>query len=58
MAYDNNPQHLAVVTEIEVGKPPRIIHGSAKSRAVVEHYLTDDWRGKVVYAWRFPFSTR
>ena len=56
ISYDNNPQHLAVITEIEVGAPPLIIHGSAKERKVVEHYLSDDWRGRVVQVWRFPFE--
>lgn len=56
MKYDRNPQHLAVVTRIEQGRPPKIIHASAASRKTVEHYLTDDWRAILVHAWRFPFS--
>lgn len=56
ISYDNNPQHLAVITQIEVGEPPLIIHGSAKERKVVEHYLSPDLRAKVVQVWRFPFE--
>lgn len=56
MKYERNPQHLAVVTQIEQGRPPKIIHGSASYRKTVEHYLTEDWRAILVHAWRFPFS--
>lgn len=56
MAYDNNPQHLAIITTIEEGRPPMIIHGSAKERKTVEHYLSSDWHDKIVQVWRFPFS--
>lgn len=56
VSYDNNPQHLAIITETEVGEPPIIIHGSAKDHRVVEHYLPDNLRGRVSQVWRFPFS--
>ena len=56
MRYDSNPQHLAIITEIKEGAPPRIIHAAATARAVVEHYLTDDWRGRVAHVFRFPFA--
>lgn len=55
MQYDGNPQHLAVVTDITPDGHISIIHAAALARKVVEHLLTDDWRDKVVYVYRFPF---
>jgi len=47
---DNNPQHLAIVSDMsgELG----IIHAYAPARAVVEHGLDAWWRERIVAAFR------
>jgi cell wall-associated NlpC family hydrolase len=53
MAFDANPQHIAIVSEVPENQPPVVIHSAANYRKVVEHSLAAGWRGKVVHAWRF-----
>ena len=49
-SIDNNPQHLAIVSDFlgDLG----IIHAYAPARAVVEHALDAWWRKKIVSAFR------
>jgi cell wall-associated NlpC family hydrolase len=47
---DNNPQHLAIVSDRDGGYG--IIHAYAPARAVVEHILDDWWHTHIVSAYR------
>lgn len=47
---DNNPQHLAIVSDFTGGFG--IIHAYATARAVVEHALDSWWQKKIVSAFR------
>ena len=47
MRFDDNPQHVAIVTEVG------IIHAHASARKVVEHRLDSLWASRVVQAYRF-----
>lgn len=38
--FDNYPQHLAIVTELN---PVKIIHSYLQARKVAEHYLDENW---------------
>lgn len=53
LTFDNNPQHIAIVSEVPEGGSPRIIHANAKMRKVVEHSLVGDWRDRIAHVWRF-----
>ena len=45
---DGQPQHLGFATDIG------LLHAYAPMRRVVEHRLDDNWRGKIVAAFRLP----
>jgi cell wall-associated NlpC family hydrolase len=47
MRFDNNPQHLAIITD------KGIIHSYAQARKVVEHGLNDEWSRLIVRAYSF-----
>jgi cell wall-associated NlpC family hydrolase len=47
---DNNPQHLAIVSEFACS--PAIIHAYAPARAVVEHALDAWWQQRIAAAFR------
>lgn len=47
MRIDDNPQHLAIISENE-----GIIHAYAPARGVVEHALDDWWRDAIVFIYR------
>lgn len=48
------PQHLALITDYGMLHAWQRVWSPAK---VVEHGLTDEWRGRVVAAWQFPGVT-
>lgn len=47
MRFDQNPQHVAIVSDIG------IIHSHASARRVVEHRLDDVWTQRIVAVYRF-----
>lgn len=47
MRFDQNPQHVAIVSDIG------IIHSHASARRVVEHRLDDLWTQRIVAIYRF-----
>ena len=47
MRFEQNPQHVAIVTDIG------IIHAHVMMRKVVEHGLDDTWRKRIVGAYSF-----
>lgn len=47
MRFDQNPQHVAIVSDIG------IIHSHASARRVVEHRLDDVWMQRIVAVYRF-----
>lgn len=49
MSYDNNIQHIAVVSSVN---PTYIIH-SVTNKKVIEHRLTDVWKDKIRRCFRF-----
>lgn len=51
LSIDNNPQHLGIVGEYNAELT--LIHAYAPARRVVEHRLDEDWRARVVAAYRF-----
>lgn len=51
LAFDGDPQHLAVVTELAAG--PGIVHAYAPMRRCVEHRLDGVWRARIRGAFRF-----
>lgn len=51
MAFGSNPQHIAVVTQIE--PQPYIIHAYLQVRRVTEHRLDEGWLAKVKGVYRF-----
>ena len=50
LSIDGNPQHLAIVSEINGAKS--IIHAYAPAHAVVEHILDNWWQERVVAVFR------
>lgn len=51
--FRNYPQHIGIVSNIG-NKNLGLIHCYAGARKVVEHHLDDQWRGRIVQAYRFP----
>lgn len=49
---DGNPQHLAIVSELN--NEPAIIHAYAPARSVVEHVLDDWWKQRIEAVFRIP----
>lgn len=52
---DQNPQHLAIVTDYDA-TTPGIIHAYAPARKVVEHALDISWRKRIIACYRIPAS--
>jgi NlpC/P60 family putative phage cell wall peptidase len=52
MRFEQEPQHLAIVGDYEVGGLS-VIHAYAQVRKVVETRLDDVWLSRVVVAYRF-----
>lgn len=50
LSVDNNPQHLAIISDAAVGLG--MIHAYAPARAVVEHGFDEWWRKRTVTAFR------
>ncbi len=48
LSIDNNPQHLAIVSDYEDGLG--IIHAYAPARRVVEHRLDSNWQSMIAAA--------
>lgn len=48
MRFGGDPQHLAILTADNT-----IVHAWAIARKVCEHGLTDEWRRRIVRAYRF-----
>lgn len=48
MRFGGDPQHLAILTADNT-----IVHAWAIARKVCEHDLTDEWRRRIVRAYRF-----
>ena len=46
-----NPQHLAILTDYEGGLG--MIHCYAQARRVVEHWLDDDWKHRLIKVFRW-----
>lgn len=51
LIIDNNPQHLGIVGAYN--DELTLIHAYAPARGVVEHRLDEDWRARIVAAYRF-----
>jgi cell wall-associated NlpC family hydrolase len=47
---DGNPQHLAIVSELN--NEPAVIHAYASARSVVEHVLDDYWKQRIETVFR------
>lgn len=52
MRIATHPQHLGIVTDY-VGGGLAMVHSYAQARRCVEHLLTDEWRRRIVRAYRF-----
>ena len=54
MRFDGDPQHLAIHAGwSSVYQDEGIIHAWLQARKVSENRLTDEWRGRIVRAYRF-----
>ena len=49
MAWGREPQHVALITD------KGIIHSYSGVGKVVEHALDEDWRRRIVAAYRYPY---
>ncbi len=49
-AFNSNPQHIAIVTQVN---PIYIIHSVITSKKVVEHILDNDWKNRISGCYRF-----
>jgi len=49
MAWGREPQHVALITD------KGIIHSYSAIGKVVEHALDEDWKRRIVAAYRFPY---
>ena len=50
--FNKDPQHVGIVSDYGDGELG-IIHCYAQAKGVVEHSLDENWRGKIVSAYRF-----
>lgn len=50
--FDSNPQHVGVISDYPEGGLG-VIHAYAQARKVVEHYLDESWRGRIVAVFRW-----
>lgn len=50
MRFDVEPQHFAIITQIE---PMYIVHAYRQARKVTEHRVDEIWAARIVRAYRF-----
>lgn len=54
MKFAGDPQHLAIYAgHSEIYQDEGIIHAYAQARKVCEHRMTEEWRSRIVRAYRF-----
>lgn len=54
MRFNSDPQHLAIFAGlVDVYQAEGIIHAWAQARKVCEHRMSDEWRSRIVRAYRF-----
>lgn len=54
MKFSGDPQHLAIyIGRSEVYQAEGIVHAWLQARKVAENRLTDEWRSRIVRAYRF-----
>lgn len=52
MRLARDPQHLAIVSAVEAGRPTALIHAYQEVGKVVEHGMDERWRRRIVRAYR------
>ncbi len=50
--FDSNPQHVGILSDYP-GGGLGVIHAYAQARKVVEHYLDESWKAKIVAVFRW-----
>lgn len=52
MEFDNNPQHLAIISDYGTENNLGCIHAYAPAKKVVEHRLDEHWQSKITNLFR------
>ena len=55
ITWKADPHHVAIVTRIKITGKLGILHCYQTVGKVVEHHLDDNWKKRIVMAFRFPF---
>lgn len=52
MEFDNNPQHLAIISDYPADNYLGCIHAYAPAKKVVEHHLDSHWKRKITHLFK------
>ena len=58
LTWKTEPHHVAIITKMESTGELGILHSYQTVGKVVEHHLDDDWRKRIVLAFRFPLAVK
>jgi hypothetical protein len=58
LTWKTEPHHVGIVTEMESTGELGILHSYQTVGKVVEHHLDDEWRNRIVMAFRFPLAVK